>query len=152
MKKIIMLLFVIVNVSFAQIQFIDTLNGNNYFQRIGSYFGKTTQNGVAPLPVQIAGQISPGTSLDTVVTVTTTPKRLDSLMSNRADMPIRSIYFQNNTSGATLYIGNDYKAKEVGMVCFYGDVFGDGIGYFRKLSDIKLVGSTTTEVRLKVVY
>jgi len=59
MKKILFLIILLASISYSQIQVLDTLNGAATYQRIGTWFGKTNQNGVIPMPVQmIAGSWS----------------------------------------------------------------------------------------------
>lgn len=156
MKKILLFLFILTGISYSQTVFVDSLNGQTIYPRVGTWNGKSANGGVAPMPVQISGSVLSGTTMDTVVTVTTTPKRLDSLFSSATiatrNIPIRAIYIQNNQSGASVYVGNTYTVLETGFVIFYGEMFADGINYFRKMSDVVLVASTSSNVRIKLIY
>jgi hypothetical protein len=99
-----------------------------------------------PLPV---GLLTAGTSLDTTITVTTAPTKLSGFIDT---LNVSFLYLYNNTSGATLYVGGSAGVLTSGVPVSYQGSFTDNIGFYDNTTDIWLVASASTNVRVKLKY
>jgi|GEM_PF-3147235 len=91
----------------------------------------------------------PGIHLDTIITVTTTPTKLSGYLDT---LNISFVYLYNNTSGAILYVGGTAGVLTSGVPVSYQGSFTDNIGFYKTTTDLWLVASGSTDVRIKLKY
>lgn len=94
-------------------------------------------------------QNSMGTSLDTVITVTNTARALSYYLDT---LTISYIYMINNTSGQTLYIGDNSNVLNHGSPLLYLDAFKGENNYYPETTDMYVVATANTNVRIKLIY
>jgi hypothetical protein len=90
-----------------------------------------------------------GTSLDTTIIVTTAPTKLSGYLDT---LNVSFLYLYNNTSGATLYVGGSAGVLTSGVPVSYQGSFTDNIGFYDNTTDIWLVATGSTDVRIKLKY
>ena len=90
--------------------------------------------------------------LDTIITLSTTPKRLDSLLATSWGVTdIISLQMQNITSGAIVSFGSDYSIMTGGMKLWYGDSYFDD-SFYKYVTGLKLGASASANVAIKLIY